>query len=452
MHAPSMKIKDLFSGRLSASFTFVAGMTVASSALATPGVPSNGQISFGAFYTQTDGHSWTDSISDDARFVTYHSTASNIVAEDPGWMQDLYLYDRFWGFTTLISVRLRGAPADDEGAVFPVGKTRSISSDGRYVMFTSGCPNIVNGDTNNAWDVFLRDTQAGTTTRAVTRENGTPINEGTTGYAMTRDARKILFGTTAGLAASDTNGAFDIYVYDRSTRRSSLASRRTNGTPLSANPGNYLPAIDGTGTYVVLQTSVSLVAADTNTTLDLYRIQVSNGAPYLITSNSSGVVANGSNDYTGSISADGTRVAFSSKASNLVNGDTNGEWDAFVKIIATGQTVRTSQTASGAQGQSGGRCFGSVLNGNGRYAVLTCSANYLLPGNPGGSGDNLIKDLTNGAVTRLNKTQAGAVSPNAGEYPAITYDGSWVVFGLLDSVLFSPDTNGKGDVVVSSRQ
>jgi len=447
-----MKIKDLFSGRVSASFTVLAGLTLASPAFATPGVPSNGQISFGAFYTQTNGHNWTDSISDDARFVTYHSTSSNIVAEDPGWMQDLYLYDRFWGITTLISVRLNGAPTDDEGAVFPGGKTRSISSDGRYVMFTSGCPNIVKGDTNNAWDVFLRDTQAGTTTRAVTRENGTPITERTTGYAMTRDARKILFGTTAGLVASDTNGAFDIYVYDRSTRRSSLASRRTNGTPLPLSPGDFYPTMDDTGTYVVLQTSASLVGADTNTTSDIYRIQVSNGAPYLITSSSSGVVANGSNSPAANVSADGTRVAFSSKAGNLVNADTNGAWDAFVKIIATGQTVRTSQTATGAQGLTGGYCYAAVLNGNGRYAVLTCSANYLLPGNPGGSGDNLIKDLQTGAVTRLNKTQVGAVSPNAGEYPAITHDGSWVVFDLLDSNLFSPDTNGKGDVVVSSRQ
>ena len=288
--------------------------------------------------------------------------------------------------------------------------------------------------------------------RTVTRENGTPITERTTGYALTRDARKILFGTTAGLVASDTNGAFDIYVYDRSTRRSSLASRRTNGTPLPLSPGDFYPTMDDTGTYVVLQTSASLVGADTNTTSDIYRIQVSNGAPYLITSSSSGVVANGSNSPAANVSADGTRVAFSSKAGNLVNADTNGAWDAFVKIIATGQTVRTSQTATGAQGLTGGYCYAAVLNGNGRYAVLTCSANYLLPGNPGGSGDNLIKDLQTGAVTRLNKTQVGAVSPNAGEYPAITHDGSWVVFDLLDSNLFSPDTNGKGDVVVSSRQ
>jgi hypothetical protein len=64
----------------------------------------------------------------------------------------------------------------------------------------------------------------------------------------------------------------------------------------------------------------------------------------------------------------------------------------------------------------------------------------------------VIKDLQSGAVTRLNKTQAGAVSPNAGERSVITYDGSWVAFDLRDTNLFSPDTNARGDVVVSSRQ
>lgn len=48
----------------------------------------------------------------------------------------------------------------------------SISADGRYVAFYSLASNLVNGDTNNAWDVFIHDTQTGDTTRVSVDSNG----------------------------------------------------------------------------------------------------------------------------------------------------------------------------------------------------------------------------------------------------------------------------------------
>jgi hypothetical protein len=51
--------------------------------------------------------------------------------------------------------------------------------------------------------------------------------------------------------------------------------------------------------------------------------------------------------------------------------------------------------------------------------VMSCTANYLMPGNPGGSGDVLIKDMQTGSVTRMNQTQTGAVSPKGGWFQAV---------------------------------
>src|SRR5262245_15217663 len=53
------------------------------------------------------------------------------------------------------------------------------------------------------------------------------------------------------------------------------------------------------------------------------------------------------------ISADGRYVAFSSEASNLITGDTNGFSDIFVRDLVAGKTTRVGVADNGSQGNNG---------------------------------------------------------------------------------------------------
>jgi Tol biopolymer transport system component len=79
-----------------------------------------------------------------------------------------------------------------------------------------------------------------------------------------------------------------------------------------------------------------------------------------------------------SISADGRYVAFSSWASNLVPGDTNGVRDIFVHDRVTGQTTRVSVASDGTEGN--GHSDLPSISADGRYVAFASEASNLVPG------------------------------------------------------------------------
>ena len=98
-------------------------------------------------------------VSSDGRYVVYHSTATDLVANDlNGATADIFLYDSLNDTTTLISKDISGGGTNG-GSYSP-----SISADGRYVVYYSSASNLVTGDTNSRYDIFLYDTVGNTTT------------------------------------------------------------------------------------------------------------------------------------------------------------------------------------------------------------------------------------------------------------------------------------------------
>lgn len=424
--------------------------SIASPASATPGVPSNGRVSWAEFYGETNDQSFTVGISADGRYVSYYSFATNIVAEDGSNRTSLYRYDRLFGITLLLSVARDGtAGSGDVGT--PRHGGRLFSNDGRYALFNTQTPNMVLNDNNNQYDVFVRDTSGfGSTQRVSLTPSGQEIPQGAGACSMTADAQKIVFSTTASLVAADTNADGDFYLRDRSVvpNRTTLVSRRANGAPFGGL--NYEAAIDANGTYMAVITSAALVAADTNGIADVYRIQLSNFQAVLVSASNAGVVANNFSQHV-TISDDGTRVAFQSKADNLVSGDTNGEWDVFVRNMLTGAITRASTSSSG--GQTGSWCLDPSLDANGRYVAMGCRFDDLVPDDVNGVWDVFVKDLSTGSMTRVSKPQSGT-GPN-GVYndarPKISADGSQVSFSSQYAIV-PPDTNGLTDIYVATRQ
>src|SRR5207247_971346 len=100
----------------------------------------------------------------------FYSLATNLVAGDTNGFFDVFVHDRQTGATTRVSVDSAGTQGDGHSS------SPAISADGRFVAFTSHDTNLVTGDTNNSDDVFLRDRQSGTTSRVSVGAGGVQAN------------------------------------------------------------------------------------------------------------------------------------------------------------------------------------------------------------------------------------------------------------------------------------
>jgi hypothetical protein len=91
------------------------------------------------------------SMSSDARFVGFHSFASNIAPLDLNSFGDAFVYDTFTGKAELVSRSASGAPGDQNS------NDVVVTDDGRTAVFISRASTLVSGDTNNLFDVFVRE-------------------------------------------------------------------------------------------------------------------------------------------------------------------------------------------------------------------------------------------------------------------------------------------------------
>src|SRR6266540_326710 len=303
----------------------VAALAGASAARAEPGlttlvsIASTGEQVMGAGSQQP-------SVSADGRFVTFITDASNVVPGDTNFACDAFVRDRLTNETTRVSVSSTGAEGDQGG-----GAT-AISADGRFVAFTSGSTNLVAGDTNNTLDAFVHDRVTGVTDRVSVSSTGEQADRFSEGAAISADARFVAFQSFAtNLVAGDTNNGFDVFVHDLSTGTTERVS--VSATGAQGDFSSFAPSISGEGRFVAFSAvATNLVVGDTNGTVDAFvrdrasgtteRVSVSTPSPF-----SPGLQGNGSSQ-NAAMSADGTLVAFDSNA-RLVQPDTNGWRDVF---------------------------------------------------------------------------------------------------------------------------
>src|SRR5439155_952149 len=159
-------------------------------------------------------------LSADGRFVAFQSDATNLVAGDTNGTTDVFVHDRQTATTERVSVNgFSAGPA--------------LSADGRFVAFHSTGSNLVAGDTNGATDVFVHDRQTGTTERVSGASDGTQGNDASAGPALSADGGLVAFHSSAtNLVAGDANGAYDVFVHDRavSTTTTSTTQPATTST------------------------------------------------------------------------------------------------------------------------------------------------------------------------------------------------------------------------------
>lgn len=214
---------------------------------------------------------WTiPSISHNGQVVSFDSDARLVRADRRRWTRDVYVRNLRQQQPRLMSVSLAGRQGNGESL------QSRVSATGRYVVFSSMASNLVRRDTNRRRDVFIRDRGTGTTTRVSVDSRGRQGDRSV--YAgsapdISGDGRFVVFSSRAKLAAGAADDVVNVYLRDRQER-----------------------------TTVTVSTAAGGAAAD----------RMSRG---------------------GKVSTDGSRVAFSSEATNLVDGETLGS-DVFARELA----------------------------------------------------------------------------------------------------------------------
>ena len=188
------------------------------------------------------------------------------------------------------------------------------------MAFNSGADNLVAGDTNGLYDVFLYDRQTATTTRVSAAPGGANGNHASFFPAISADGARVAFVSFASnLVANDTNGAMDAFVYDRPTGTTTRV-----GAAAQANVPYYPPAISGDGRWVAYQFD------------DVFVYDMLTGTTRTASLRSDGTAASLSKQFP-TISGDGRLVAFDTDA-DLTGFDFLFLTDVFVHDQLTGRT------------------------------------------------------------------------------------------------------------------
>jgi Tol biopolymer transport system component len=415
-----------------------------SAAAAGTTAATTARISVSSSGRQSSVGGYLDAISATGRYVVFNSAATNLVRDDTNHAADVFVRDRERGRTTRVSLSSGGkqAHSGSGGGV--------ISADGRYVAFSSDASNLVPGDTNDRPDIFVHDRKTGRTTRVSLSSAGRQGNGQSYGAVISTDGRYVVFSSDASnLVPHDTNHAADVFVHDRKTGRTTRVSVTSAGKQaegFASGDGSNGPSISADGRYVAFQSDASnLVPHDTNKVVDIFVHDRKTGRTTRVSVSSSGEQTHGES-FAASISADGRSVAFASLASNLVPGDTNQLTDVFVHDRKTGSTTRVSVSSSGGQGDN--TSVDPAISASGRYVVFSSDASNLVAGDTNQLPDIFVRDRVAASTRRVSLTKLGGEANGAGGSLGadISANGRWVAFESGATNLVPGDTNNAPDV------
>lgn len=313
-------------------------------------------------------------LSANGRYVVFASTASNLVAGDTNGLTDIFVRDTVAGTTVRVSVSSGGGQANAY-SVDP-----AISRDGRYVAFASTATNLVSGDTNKTGDIFVHDLVTRRTVRASVSTGGTQGNGTSVAPSLSSNGRYVSFTSASyNLVPGDTNTFKDIFVRDMQLGRTTRVS--VSSYEKQAGGASWHSSLSGDGRYVAFTTSASnLVPTDANKArLDVLMRDRTAGTTWRASVSGGGQQGNGE-EQRPRLSSTGVYVVFQSESSNLVTGDTNQVTDIFrrrAQIRPAAVTLKTNDSAIsyGAKVTLSGTLYGSTAPLSGRTVWLQSSTN-----------------------------------------------------------------------------
>ena len=252
-------------------------------------------------------------------------------------------------------------------------------------------------------------------------------NDDSVGADISGDGRYVAFASDASnLVAGDKNGATDVFVKDLQT--GGIVRVSTNSSGVEANGGSDSPSISADGQYVAFASSATNLVAGGTSGRQIFVKNLTSGATTLVSTNSVGAYC-----YTPSISPDGTWVAFVSTA--------GGTWQVYAKHLSgLGETKLVSADSSGNQGNNTSNS--PRISAGGQYVAFSSYSSNLVTGDSNGWEDVFRKDLQSGAIIRVSTDSSGTPGNGISESPSISSDGRYVAFWSEASNLVPSDANG----------
>lgn len=379
---------------------------------------------------EADMNSFLPAISRTGRYVAFYSNATNLL-DDAVFLSAeprLYVHDRILGETRFVSSNIAFAPtffeltisgagrflthlAIQEGqhqvvindrstassevvSVGPggvLGNSNSadahISGNGRFIVFTSGASNLVEGDTNEAVDVFVHDRRSGVTERVSLEGVGLQIDGPSLRGRISRKGRWIAFSSAAEDFVDDGSGRpflpGSVLVRDRRTGLTERLSLEIETDFPDAEQTLLVDGISANGRYVVLTAETSLFDGLQLLEQDVFVYDRTTAATERISIDRSGDprrAGGGGSGCCGSISRNGRFVTFESFSSELVDDDTNNRRDVFLRDRRR-QTTRRISVEGPTRGfdlDPSGDSLGPVISPNGQWIAFQSSSPVLI--------------------------------------------------------------------------
>ena len=343
-------------------------------------------------------------VSSDGNLVAFENTQARGVTT-------VQIKNMTTGALTLVSAD--GAGNAGDGKSFDA----TISSNGRYVAFTSAATNLFdNGDFNDKNDIFVKDLQTGAVVIASTAQDGTQADAASAHASISADGSVVVFQSSATNLGAEATSISRIYAKNLWTGELQLVSQTAGGW--QGNADSYNASTSSNGRYIVFTTQANnLLDADYYPNADIYLKDMVTGQLTLVSSDANGKGSKGVGESDHAvISADGRYVMFESTA-NLTPGDGDGKLDVFMKDVATGAIVRLSAPSS-----TGGIHFGASL-------ALNSLAVVYLSGKTGDSGFD-SRELYHAALgAGFGSTGNATLNGSNGRDQLLAGQGNDILFG-----------------------
>jgi len=374
-------------------------------------------------------------LSANGRYAAFTNLTDSDPADSNGWA-DVYVRDRLLGTTTLVSTSTAGVQGNFSSVA------AAISADGRVVVFTSTSSTLVANDTNSVADVFVRDLDTGITERVSVDSNGVAGPSTSLNPALSPDGRYVCFWSRSALVPEDTNNTRDIYVHDRVTGLTERVSVDSDEQQTVLANGVF-SNLSADGNLIIFSSREGLVAGDENGTDDVYLRDRAASETHRISLAFDGSEPD-NHCYPSAISDDGRFAVYSSTATNLVAGvDNNNFSDVFLFDRVLGTLTRISETPGGMPGN--GHSDSVRMSSDGKILAFSSDASDLVPGDTNGDRDAFRYDTSTGVLTRVSVDSAG-IETNADITDiSLSADGQLVAFATWADNLIAADLNESQD-------
>jgi Tol biopolymer transport system component len=393
-------------------------------------------------------------MSGDGRYVAFASEADNLVAGDTNKFRDVFVRDLATNTSMLVSVGPGGVQGNG------VSSEPSLSSDGRFVAFSSTATNLVAGDTNKSSDTFVRDLQTGITVLASAKPNGSwPGNKVSYFPTLSPDGRWLMFRSQATDLASGAfaTGTENLFVRDLLNGTNYALTTAQAGEAVMSPSGRFIAFFTfATPARIHIWDSVSQTLVYTNAVSVVGKLAISGDGNFLAYTTASELRVVNRSAQTNWLVATGTfATGVVSRATLQLSVD--GKWLTYARLVSPGwQTFlydvqgRVETLVSHAFNSSSGGYGNSefpVISPDGRFVAYGTTATNIVLGITGLPRQLVFYDHQTGLneLFSANLTIGG----QGNDYSLrarFSADGQTLLFQSWASDLTPGDFNRSGDV------